>query len=275
LGTVAQWTGHVGEATLAFERAIGLKERAGTEASALLTYNNLGALLLAVGRLDDAERVFARCLSGSSSPILAEVARANVGDLNALRGRFDAAVDAYRKSLAFCRKQAFTTQQSHVLSGLIRTLLMRGGPAMSEVESLAAELETLTGTGVAEAERRFHTARAAWLDVTGQTRDAYDAVERAVHAVDRRTLFSDVFGTHLDAAWLRALLLSRLGRRRSAERALGSCRKTLAQLGAKVGGVEAQRAFVLGHPVHRAIDRGDLSLPPGFTFRMDAPAQAS
>jgi tetratricopeptide (TPR) repeat protein len=269
LGTVVQWAGRIDEALLAFERAIALKERSGAESSALLTHNNLGALFLAIGRFSEAERELGRCLAAGASPMLIEVARSNLGDLRALRGDLDGAIEAYRASLVFCRKEGVPTQESHVLVGLVRTLIMRRDDPLGEMAALLGELAALLPVGVAQLPRRYHTTRAMWLDVSGDTAGALLEAERAIRATDRKVLFSDVFGTYLEARWIRALLLARLGRRRAAARALEECRSLLGRLAMKLGSPAAARRFVEDHPLHRAIHRGDLSLPPGLTFRVD------
>jgi hypothetical protein len=195
------------------------------------------------------------------------IARSNLGDVGVLEGRRDEAISWYRLTLGFCREEGFATQHTHVLSGLIRVLLMRGGDGdLQEVEGLFAELDGLRSTDVAEVERRYHTARAAHYDVLGEPKKALAEARLAVRTADRETRHSDVFGTLLDARWLSAIMLHRLGRESAADRARATCKRALEKLVQQVGDLEAQRTFLHGHPLHRAIDRGDLDLRPGWLW---------
>ncbi|RLB54731.1 MAG: hypothetical protein DRJ42_08270 [Deltaproteobacteria bacterium] len=271
LGTVAQWLGRVEEATEAFTRSRELKVRAGAQASVHVTDINLGALFVATGRLAEGRTTLRHVVAADdASELVTAIARSNLGDLNALENRLEEAVSCYRLTLAFARDRGFAAQQSHVLSGLLRVLTMRGGAQdLDEAGELLDELDALRNAELAESERRYHAGRAAWLDARGETEEALAEARLAVILSDRETRFSDVFGTPLDATWLSAIMLSRLGRARAAQRALQVSRKALAKLVAQVGDMSAQRVFLYDHPLHRAIDLGRLDLTPGWTWRRD------
>ncbi len=273
LGTVAQWLGRVSEATEAFERSILLKERSGALASAHLTYNNLGALLVAVGRMKEGKHWLERVSSSpDASDIVGSIARSNLADALALEQRLDEAIVTYVDVARFCRGSAFASHHPHSLSGLVRALVMRAGPGdVDRAGQVVTELEGLRH--VPEAERRYRTAHAAWLDACGHPEEALVQAEAATEVTDRKTRYSDVFGTELDAAWQRAILLARLGRRRDAETALAECRRELAKLTQAVGDLRAQRIFVQEHPMHLAIDRGQLAPALGWTWQR-APARS-
>ncbi len=268
LGTVAQWLGHVPEALAAFQRSRELKERAGARASLHVTNNNIGALYAAVGRLAEAREVLEALIADDGAgPMLQAIARGNLGDLDALDERLDEAISSYRLTLAYCREQAFAAQLSHVLSGLVRVLTMRGGAGdLEQTTALLAELDALRDADIAESGRRYHTARAAVLDARGDTRAALAEARLAVRVSDRETRFSDIFGTLLDARWQCALYLGRLGREQAAKRALGTCRAMLEKLVQQVGDLDHQRHFLHGHPLHSAVDHGIVDIPRGWIW---------
>jgi tetratricopeptide (TPR) repeat protein len=268
LGTVAQWLGRVEEALSAFHRSRELKKRAGARTSLHVTDNNLGALYLAVGRLDEGREVLSSLVEdeGAGGMVVA-IARGNLGDLHALEERLDEAISCYRRTLGFCREQAFATQLSHILSGLIRVSTMRGDAGdLEQTGALLDELDELRHADIAESSRRLHTARAAVLDARGDTEAALAEARAAVRIADRETRFSDVFGTVLDARWQCAIYQARLGRAQAAARALHTCRKMLAKLVLQVGDLTAQRYFLHGHPLHRAVDKGELDVPRGWLW---------
>jgi len=271
LGTAAQWTGRVDEATTAFQRSIELKERTGATVSALLTYNNLGALYLAVGRHADAAEVLKVVVEGGdvNSHIVVSIAHSNLADLAAIEGHLEQALHHYEVAYETCSRRDFVAQQSHALAGLARIHLMRGTDA-----SLLAAEQCVTRMGrlrerldLPEAERRYHTSCAMLADAREQTTRALSAARLAVRSTDRETQFSDIFGTSLEARWIMAIMNARAGRVKAAEAALRRCRRTLSGLAAKLPDVAAQRDFVLNHPVHLAIDHGDLNPPRGWTWR--------
>jgi len=268
LGTVAQWLGRIEEAMTAFSRSRDLKERAGARASLHVTDNNLGALLVAVGRLDEGREVLEQVIEADDAgAMVTSIARSNLGDVSALDGSLERAVSCYRLTLGFCRERGFAPQHSHVLCGLIRVLIMRGGAGdLEEAARLLIELDGLRHADVAESERRYHTARAALHDARGEPDEAFAAAKIAVRAPDRETKFSDVFGTTLDARWLRAITSARLGRQKAADKALSTCRNALSKLVQQVGDLSAQRTFLHGHPLHHAIDLGTLDVPPGWLW---------
>ncbi|HSN96641.1 MAG TPA: tetratricopeptide repeat protein, partial [Candidatus Nanopelagicales bacterium] len=270
LGTVAQWLGDVRGAEEAFSRSIALKERAGARTSALATYNNLGAMQLALGAHDEARANLERALGepGLVSPVVACIAGSNLGDLEVVRGRLDAGIARYREALALCRARSFDTQQTHVMAGLARALMMRRGPGdEGEATALVEELGRYARDfDMAEAQRRYHTTAAVEADLLGDAALALEHARAAVATRDRVTRFSDVLGTPLEAQWILALALARAGRAGEADRAAERCRRALGRLGGMIEDAADRARFLAQNPVHAAIRRGALDLPRGWTW---------
>jgi hypothetical protein len=119
---------------------------------------------------------------------------------------------------------------------------------------------------VAESGRRFFTAKAMHHDAIGEHDAALDAARTGARLRDRMTTFSDVFGTPLEAKWILAIMLARCGSR-DAQRVRDACRRTLDDLARLVAPVSPVAVFLEHHPVHRAISRGELDTPPGWTWK--------
>ncbi len=271
LGTVCQFSGLIPEAMSALERSLLLKERLGLRAAAMLTRNNLGGLYLVVGRFSDAASELSQVTSGSSGvpPVIGALARSNLGDLTLLQGDLEGAIDHYRRAHDLNTERGLAVHDSHALSGLVRTLLMRGAPDdLEEAEALLAQFDELQGRSeYAESRRRHLSTRAMVLDAGGQPDRALDEVRRARrHPRDRRMQYSDLFGTALEVRWMSAVLLCRLGRSLQARRQAERTAAELGQYAKRMGDPAAGRRFIEASPLHRAIEQGRLDTPPGWTW---------
>ncbi|MEM9192603.1 MAG: protein kinase [Myxococcota bacterium] len=265
LGTVAQWTSQVGEAQDAFLRSIDLKDRIGAQASKHISLNNLGALLIGVGRHEEAETILRALIDETDESLIHSIAQSNLADLHALLGAYDDAIARYRAAARHCEEHGHASQATHAFAGLSRTLLLRGGDgdraaAREVIGRLAEYRENLK---IAEASRRYFSSEAMWLDAAGEVKRAVAAAREGVRTRDRKTLFSDVFGTELDMRWIHALTLQRMGRSKAAAKERKRCQNMLREMAAVLPSTADQRTFLFASPLHRAIDQGVLDTPPG------------
>ncbi|MEZ4221600.1 MAG: protein kinase [Polyangiaceae bacterium] len=267
LGTVCQWLGLIPEAVSSLERALRLKLQLGLTASVLLTRNNLGGFFLAIGRLEDGERELSEVMRarGTAQPVIVSLAKSNLGDLCLLRGDVDAALDWYRQGHAGNLERGVAVQDSHALSGIIRSLLLRGQPGdLEEARSLLATLAALPGVdSLAEARRRHAVTEALVRDAAGDTRGALSAIRRARQLSTDALQLADVFSTHLEALWLEAIIQSRSGHRAAARRSVERARGLLDKLALRFSAGHERERFEQFHPLHRAVRAGQLDVPRG------------
>lgn len=271
LGTVCHWAGHIPEAVSAMRRALALKERLGLHASALLTRTNLGGVFLSLGCLEDAQRELSAVIESlaTQEPMVLALAHSNLGDLCVVRGDLDTAVELYRTAHRMNRERANAMANSHAIPGMIRALILRDGPGdLEQVRERMAELEALHElSDLAETRTRYLTSSAMWLDKAGDAELALSKVRRALEVRDeRRQRFSDPFGTVLEAEWMEAVLLGRLGRHEASKRAARRARKELLKTSKQVGDEAAIAMFFDAHPLHRAILAGKVDTPRGSTW---------
>ncbi len=271
LGTVCHWAGHISEAVAALERALVLKERLGLSASVMLTRNNLGSIYLSLGRLDEAQRELSAVMTwaGSMEPMVVALAHSNSADLHVLRGELDTAVELYRTAHRTNQQRSNAMADSHALPGLVRALVMRDAPGdRAEAELLQPRLEALHATSdLAETRTRYLTASAMLLDRLGRPEPALELVRGALDVgEDRRQRFSEPFGTALEAQWMEAILLGRLGRSVAARRAALLARRELIKTSKLVGDHPAVQIFFDNNPLHRAILARQLETRPGYTW---------
>lgn len=263
LGTVAQFLGDPEEAEVALTRSIALKEQIGADASALLGYNNLAGLLIALGRFADAKPLLER-VAAEGEGLIHSIALGNLGDLHAACDQHDVALEHYQAGVSHARRSDNAGQTTHALTGLARTCLLRG--AAGDLERAAEAEEELRsiaeGRTVAEGTRRWLTTRAMVLDARGDVEGAVETAHRAVSVQDRATGFADVFGTELDARRIYAVCLARAGREGAARRQHRSCVSRLDRLTQRLP-ASARAVFLGAHPLHAAIVRGDLDPPRG------------
>jgi tetratricopeptide (TPR) repeat protein len=271
LGTVCHWAGHIPEAVSALQRSLLLKERLGLSASVLLTKNNLGGIYLSLGRLDDAQAELSAVIqrAGTNEPMVVALAHSNSADLHVLRGELDTAIELYRVAHRMNRVRANAMADSHAVPGLLRALVMRGRPGdMEEAGGLSVTLEELhRESGLAETRTRYLTASAMLLDYRGEHEAALSVVRGGLDVGDDRgPAFSDPFGTLLEARWMEAVLLARLGRRAAAKRAAERARRDLMKTARLLGDESNVRVYLEQNPLHRAIVSGRLDTPPGFSW---------
>lgn len=269
LGTVAQFLGDVDEAMQAFVRSIELKERAGAINSALVGHNNVGGLELALGRREAARASLERVLRAGPSggaPVCA-IATSNLGDLEAMSGALDRAIDRYHEALELCHAHALRTLESHTRVGLARVLAMRAGEGdLEAAEGHARTLGEIVETAeTPESERRLACVRAILADVRGDAAQAVKEARRARHVRDRMTRFCDFFCTHVEMRWIEAIVRQRAGDGAGSRRAALAARRALEQDAARLSGA-ARASYVEDHPIHRAIVRGETTLAPGWTY---------
>lgn len=275
LGTVYQFLGQVERAMAALGRSVELKLRSGAQVSALVGMNNLGAIQLAVGDFAAARATLGAVVATHADDALmvTSIAGSNLADIDLLEGHFDRAIQRYDEALASCRRRAFAAQETHVLAGLIRALLLRDGPGDAErVQSELVAFEALNAShDMAEAARRLLTTRALIHDRSGDLMRALDDARAAVAIDDRVTRFSDVFATPIEAAWIHALIIRRTGSPEAGAHALEAARRALHEVADMLAAEERAR-LLRENPIFAAIERGELELPPGTTFRPGATA---
>lgn len=271
LGTVCHWLGNVQEAVTAMRRAQELKERLGLYASAMLTRNNLGALYLSIGRFVEAEHELRRVIESMADkePMVLALAHSNLADLCVLREELDTAIALYRTAHHMNRERKNAMADSHAVPGLVRALVMRGQDAdLEEAGRKLEELEALRrASDLAETESRFLTTSACWLDRISEPEAALARVRRALGvAQERRQRLSDPFGTLLEAQWMEAILLERLGRKARAERAAERALAELHKVAKQVGSEADAKIFLEESPLHRAILEQNRNTPLGHTW---------
>lgn len=268
LGATAHWVGRVDEAREALARSIALKERLGARPSALIGVCNLASLATALGRFGEAHAALDRVLSDPDAALAVPLARSNAGDLLAVEGKLDSAVECFRDSDASYAALGWTQLRGHALIGLVRTLLLRGGQGdVEEAVRAATALDAIDASGdVANAKRRHLTAYAVLADARGAHADALRHAHRAVAERDVRTAFEDVFGTAIEAQWIVAILEARVGHRSRAERAALRARCMLERQADMLSATADRVRFLDALPLHRAILAGSLDVPAGCTW---------
>jgi len=272
LGTVCHLRGLFREAIAALERSLSLKQQLGMHASAMVTKNNLGAIYLSAGRVADGHRELSDVVSDSKrvAPVVAGLARSNLGDVTVVQGDIDAAIEHYRTAHSINTE---TVHDSHALSGLIRTLLMRSAPGdLEEARVRLRQFDELQGrTQFAESRRRHLSTIAMVLDAEGRTQSALDRVRQALRdPLSRHLGYSDVFGTTLEVRWMEAVLLQRLGRTAAARRRATQAARALEKSARAIGDDDIASVYVSGSPLHRAIAKLRLDAPPGSSWPRDA-----
>jgi tetratricopeptide (TPR) repeat protein len=271
LGTVCHWAGLIPEALSALGRSLQLKDRMGLRASAMLTRNNMGGLNISLGNFEVAERELEAVIEsmGGAEPMVLALAHSNLGDLRVLRGELDTAVELYRTAHRMNRERSNAMADSHALSGLARALIMRDrGDDLEEAERTIEQLGALQSSGdLMETRSRFHTTLAVMMDRRGELEAALHSARKALDIdQEQRQRFSDPFGTVLEAQWIEALELSRMGRVAQARRAAGRARQDLLRLAKQTGDEAAGKRFLEANPLHRAILEERFDTRPGWTW---------
>ncbi len=270
LGTVCQWAGLIPEALAASERALQLKERLGLYASAMLTRNNLGALYLALGRFDEAKQELGLVIESAKNrePLVLALAHSNLADLYTIHGELDHAIELYARAHEMNSARANSMADSHALSGIVRALLMRNRPGdLEEARRMLDELHANQGeSDLAEPRCRYFTAQAVLSDCDGNPEAGLVSARTALGLSQFPAQFNDVFGTVLEARWIEAILLGRLGRDKAARRAAEKTKRELIARSKRIGDEATARLFLEGHALHRAILGARFDTPRGWTW---------
>ncbi|HJL16450.1 MAG TPA: protein kinase [Sandaracinaceae bacterium LLY-WYZ-13_1] len=273
VATCAHALGQVGEALAAWRRSIALKERVGAIASAQLTWASMSGVLTIMGARDEARRAQQHVIDAGRADAHTATALAwsNRGDLEVFEGRLDAALAAYERGEAGYRAIGMHQLRAHALTGAVRASAMRDAPGdrartprwLDDLEAVVAQSST------PEDQRRLLTARAIARDLAGDPRAALASARRAARLTRSDTVYEDAFGSAVDARWMVAVLLRRMGRHVDAERAAARARALLDRRVRALDDAEHQARLVEAHPLHRAVRAGALAQPPGRTWSFD------
>ncbi len=270
LGIIAQSLGELPEAVQSYSRSILLKERIGSTTSALVGHNNLGALLSTMGRRAEARGELQLVLNarGSESPLIVALAQVNMADLLLTAEDLSAAVRMFRAALESERERTVNDHGAYALTGLIRALAMRAQPEdLAEAKRLEAMGFAERSEQMPERARRFLAAQAMLADAQGEDAQALAHARRALQITQAREDFSSLFGNHLEAQWIEALLLARRGELAMAQARADEARRTVGKLKLAVGDANAQELFLRAHPMHAAIVGRHLATPRGWTWK--------
>jgi tetratricopeptide (TPR) repeat protein len=257
----------VREAIAAWHRSIVLKERVGATASALLTWASMSGVLTVMGEREAARRAQQRVLdverADARTPI--SLAWSNRGDLEVMDGRLDEAIEAYERGERGYRELGMGQLRAHALTGGIRAMLLRDAPGdLDRARRWLADLEETTGDAPArDDERRLLTARAMIRDRSEDTGGALADARAAARIRASDTAYEDAFGSSVDARWMVAVLLHRLGRSADAARAAARAEELLVRRARALDDDTDRRRFVEDHPLHRTVAAGRLDQPPG------------
>lgn len=265
----AHSTGQVREALSAWRRAIVLKERVGATASALLTYGSMSGVLNLLGEIEEAraaQEVVFDADRADARPALA-LAWGNRGDTEMLAGEVDRALEAYARGARIYAEVGIMTLRTHALAGRIRALMIRAqGDDLEEAERLLEELtETQEDIDSREERRRHLTTSALVLDARGEHEEALRVAREAARIRTPDTVYEDVFGSAVEARWVVAILLDRLGREKARDEAMRKARELLKRR-VRALDREEDHARLLEHPLHRAIEEGRIEQQPGCTW---------
>lgn len=270
LGTVCQWAGLIPEALAASTRALALKERLGLYSSAMLTRNNLGALYLALGRFEEAENELKTVIESANNrePLVLALAHSNLADFHTIHGELDIALSAYERAHEMNSARANSLADSHALSGMVRALTMRNHEGdIARARHASDVLNANQGeSDLAEPRCRYFTSNAVLLDLLGEPEAGIENVRKVFALTTFPAQFNDVFGTLLEAHWIEAILLGRLGQKGAAERAANTAKKELLARSKRLANEEAARLFLDAHPLHRAITSQRMDTPRGWTW---------
>lgn len=270
VGIAAHGLGRVREALRAWRRAIELKERVGATTSALLTWASMSSVLMIIGEREDAYAAQETVLKTDREDALIamNLAWSNRGDLETFEGRLDAAIESYRKASDGYRAIDMNQLRSHALTGEIRARLMRGlASDLGEVGALLREMEAaVEETSANEDRRRMLTTRAMVLDARGDPAAALEDARRAARLVQPDTTYDDAFGSPVEATWMVATLLARMGRVGAASRAAGEAAERLEERVRALDHEHDRQGFIGRHPLHRTIVARATQTAPGTTF---------
>lgn len=269
VASCAHTLGMVREALEAWRRAIVLKERVGAIASAMVTWASMSSVLQIIGHRAEAWDAQQRVIDHPRQDAHTALwnAWSNRGDLHVFAGDFGDALRCYAAASEGYREMGTNQLRTHALTGGIRTRLLRNHE--SEAEEIAEMLvqmgEIVAETDSPEGERRYLTTQAMVLDFQGETKAALKVARRAARLKRGDTIFEDGFGSRVEAKWMVALLLARLGHRERAERAARAAKELLLKRASVLEG-DDREGFLERHPLHAAIVAQVLTTRPGTTW---------
>ncbi len=267
LGTASHGMGRVRSAIAAYRRSIELKERVGARASALLTWASMSGLLNVLGEHDEAWSAQQRVLDDASSgPVATALAWSNRGDLLAIRGDLDTAIDAYERANGMYRDIGMHQLRTHALTGNVRVRLMRRAAEDAELaaERLADLSRVADGSRNPEDMRRLSTTRAMHFEARGERARALVDARSAAKMLGSDTIYEDVFGSAVDARFMVALICARSGR--AFARPLRAAHALLTRRIDALDEADDRPRFVERHPLHRALLADRLDTPVGTTW---------
>lgn len=269
VATCAHALGQVGEALEAWRRALVLKERVGAVASAMVTYASMSGVLQMLGHRDQAREMQQRVFDHPRQDAYVALALSwsNRGDLCLFEGDLDDAVDYYARASEGYREMGMNQLRTHALMGGIRVRLMRDhGADRDAVGGMLEQMGAIVGeTDSPEDLRRHLTTQAMVLDARGEAAAALQMARRATRVKESDTVYEDGFGSLVEATWMTAVFLSRLGREAQSVRAIERTRALLMRRAKMLQG-EDREGFLSRHPLHVAIRRGLVDTKPGTTW---------
>ena len=269
LGSVR--VGRIEVALSAYQRALKLKERMGAAASADITRNNLAFLLSGIGSVKEARQLLEAVIARESTHAILAVAWGNLGELDARDGQLDTAAQHFERACEMARTRHLAQVGSFALSGLVRVLLMRNeGDDRQRARALLDEFRTDT-EGLRFEAVRLYTTEALVADACGAATEAEHLARRAVEDRSAGAYWFGTFGGRIEAQWVHAVTLARLGRRAEADQSASLARLSLTWLAAGLGSPRARRRLLVAHPLHVAILRRTFLVPPGWSWRPSAP----
>ena len=113
--------------------------------------------------------------------------------------------------------------------------------------------------------RRNLTTQAMVLDARGEAAAGLQMARRATRVKESDTAYEDGFGSRVEATWMTAVLLTRLGREAQAAHAIQKTTELLMRRAKMLEG-EDREGFLSRHPLHVAIQRGAVDTKPGTTW---------
>ncbi|MCZ7686335.1 MAG: tetratricopeptide repeat protein [Sandaracinaceae bacterium] len=269
-GVDATRLGRLSDAIEACRRAIRLKERLGAEASADVTRNNLAYLLGAIGEHEEAGALLDAVIARATGNAGELIARANLAELAVQEGRVDEGVAALEAADAISEQRGLTQFRGQLGAALARALTMRGAAAdLARAASILAAMASYADQAPTE-QGRYAVAEALLWDRRGEHERAEACARHAVSHGLRGAYLFGCLGSRLEAIWVHAVALGRLGRTAEAGEQGSKALLTLTWLGASLDGEAARRRMLDASALHRTIRAARLDVPVGHSWHPEA-----
>lgn len=269
-GVDATRLGRLSDAVEAYRRAIRLKERLGAEASADVTRNNLAYLLGAIGDHEEAKALLEAIIARATGNAGELIARANLAELAVHEGRVDEGVMALEAADAISEQRGLTQFRGQLGAALARALTMRGAPDdLSRAEAILESMASYADQAPTE-QGRYAVAKALLWDRRGEHARAEVCARDAVSHGLRGAYLFGCLGSRLEALWVHAVSLGRLGRAAEASELASRALLTLTWLGESLGGEAARRRMMDASALHRTIRAARLDVPVGHSWHPEA-----